>query len=367
MSISRPLAINIALGTVVVAALAAGIIVLHPLGTPTAAADADTVQLTGTVQKGVVSSTITAGGSLAPGREVTSSFAVSGTLTSVAIEVGSTVTVGQTLGTIDSSQLQKAKTSAATALSSATLTAPIAGVVVAVNGSVGETTQAGSRAESVTPSGTTSSGTGGSTGAAASGFVTIADASTLTMTANIAEADIPKVTVGQDATVHFPALGTETAPAKVTAIAPTATTSNSVVTYATTIALTSAPTGLRLGQTAQVSITTRTSKTAALYVPTAAITTADGVSTVKVVASDGTTTAKTVTLGIAGDVGTVITKGLSLGEKVVIGSVSASRSSPENTPGRSRFGGGAGGFGGRQPGEFGGTLPGGGRVPGGNN
>ena len=472
MRISRPLAINIALGTVVVAALVAGVIVLHPFGTTAAVTDADTVQLTATVQKGVVSSTISAGGSLAPGSEVTSSFAVSGTLTSVAVAVGSTVTAGQNLGTIDATQLQKAQTTAATqlanakqqvtdaraavtaaskvsttattpaadsgstdgtapggapggagnseqgssattpaqaaatkasavasassqlstaqaqvvtaqsaydsataALSSATLTAPIAGVVVAVNGSVGSVTQAGSRAEAVTPSGTTSSTTGSqgaSTGAAASGFVTIADASTLTMTANIAEANIAKVSVGQDATVHFPALGAETASAKVTSIAPTATTSNSVVTYATTIALTSAPTGLRLGQTAQVSITTQTTKTAALYVPTAAITTADGVSTVTVVGSDGSSTEKTVTTGVAGDVGTVVMTGLRQGEKVVIGSVSASQSSTGSTPGRTRFGspggfggaGGTGGFSGRPPGGTGGF---GGAPPGGNN
>jgi len=477
MRISRPLAINIALGTVVVAALVAGVIVLHQFGTTAAVTDADTVQLTATVQKGVVSSTISAGGSLAPGSEVTSSFDVSGTLTSVAVAVGSTVTAGQNLGTIDATQLQKAQTTAATqlanakqqvtdaraaataastvtsaatstdsgstgatsgapggsgggaaqsggqsgapsssgtspaqaaaskasavasassqlstaqaqvvaaqsaydaataALSSATLTAPIAGVVVAVNGSVGSVTQAGSRAEAVTPSGTTSSTTssqGGAAGAAASGFVTIADASTLTMTANIAEANIAKVSVGQDATVHFPALGAETASAKVTSIAPTATTSNSVVTYATTIALTSAPTGLRLGQTAQVSITTQTTKTAALYVPTAAITTADGVSTVTVVGSDGSSTEKTVTTGVAGDVGTVVMTGLRQGEKVVIGSVSASQSSTGSTPGRTRFGspggfggaGGTGSFSGRPPGGTGGF---GGAPPGGNN
>ena len=89
---------------------------------------------------------------------------------------------------------------------------------------------------------------------AAFGFVTIADTTQMTMTASIAEADIADVAVGQLADVTFPALDDVATTATVTAIAPTATASNSVVTYATTITLDSIPEGLRLGQTASVTI-----------------------------------------------------------------------------------------------------------------
>jgi macrolide-specific efflux system membrane fusion protein len=427
----------------VVAAIVAAILVLHPFGTSTASAatsTSNTTQLTSTVQEGVVSSTITASGSVAPVSEVSSSFGTSGTIATVDVAVGSTVTAGQTLGTIDPTALTKAQASANTqlqsaeqqvsdaeaaaaapatssagngsgggnsgggnagggstasaasqatsaasqvisaktqlataqaaydtatsALGEATLTAPIAGVVVAVNGSVGSSTQAGSTVEAVAPSGTAPS---------SSAFVTIANTSSLTVTASIAEADIASVSIGQVASVSFPALTDVTAPAKVSAIAPTSTSGGSTVAYATTITLDSVPTGLRLGQTAEVSITTKTSGKAEPYVPTAAITTANGVSTVKVVESDGTTKSTTVTLGVAGDVGTAILSGLAKGQTVVIGAVSATQSSSGTgatiqqsrfggatggAGGTGGFGGGTGGFGGRTGGGFGGGRTG---------
>jgi len=168
----------------------------------------------------------------------------------------------------------------------------------------------------------------------------------MTVSASIAEADIASVTVGQKAVVTFPAVPGETADATVTAIAPTATTSNSVVTYATTITLASIPTGLRLGQTAAVAITIKSSAPNALYVPAAAITTANGVSTVKVVGSNGKVTPVTVTLGIVGNAGTQILTGLKAGQTVSLGVVTPTTTGTTGT-GRTGFGGGAGGFGNR--------------------
>jgi macrolide-specific efflux system membrane fusion protein len=425
MRISRPLVINVVLAVVVIGAIVGGVLLLHPFGVGATTATADTTQLTSTVQQGVVAKSISASGSIAPAQETSASFAVSGTITGVGVAVGQTVTAGQVLGTIDATPLQKAQqtaslqlanaraqlasaeasaaapagsgggggssTSSASQLTSAksqvttaqstyndataaiaeaTLTAPVAGLVVSVNGTVGSSTQAGSTVQAVTPTGTASS-SGGS-----SAFVTIADVTSLTVSANIAEADIASISVGQAATVSFPALGTTTAPAKVTAIAPTATASNSSVSYATTITLDSVPTGLRLGQTAQVAITTATSKDDALYVPTAAITTANGASTVKVVAADGTTTTVDVTLGVVGDAGTQVVTGLKKGETVVIGSVSNTQTSTTNGTNTRRFGGfgggtgaggGAGGFTGGTGGFGGGNRTGGGTTGGANN
>ncbi len=258
-----------------------------------------------------------------------------------------------------------AVTTAQQNLASATLTAPITGLVIAVNGAVGDSTGGGgssSSAGSGAASSSSSSGGAASTSSSSgsgSGFVTIADVSKMTVTANIAEADIASVTVGQAAKVTFPALTGVTATAKVTAVSPTATASNSVVTYATTITLDSIPTGLRLGQTASVSITTATSKDDALYVPTAAITTAtDGTKTVKVVTSSGTKTV-TVKTGVVGDAGTQITSGLTLGQTVVIGSVAATTGGT-GTSGTGGTGTGTrGGFGGTGTGGFGGTGTGG--------
>jgi macrolide-specific efflux system membrane fusion protein len=407
MQLSKRTIVNSSLGIVVVGALVGAYFVINPPSASTASSD---TQLTATVQQGTVSNTITASGTVAPAREVSASFAVSGTIATVAVTLGQTVAAGDVLGTLDTTALQRtvnedqtqlnnaiaslsdAKADLATAttastqnaggqngststsnakaqvrsaqsqvntasdtlaqakanLASATLTAPIAGLVVAVNGTVGESA---------------SSGSGASTGSATgSGFVTIADVSGMTVTAAIAEADIASVTVGQTAKVTFPAVADLTADAKVTAIAPTATSSNSVVTYATTVTLDSIPTGLRLGQTASVAITTKTSAADALYVPTAAITTANGVSTVKVVdATDKSkTTTVTVKLGVVGNTGTEITSGLKLGETVVLGTVAT----PTGTTGSTTRTGTSGrnGFGG---GFTGGTFPGG-TLPGGN-
>ncbi len=82
--------------------------------------------------------------------------------------------------------------------------------------------------------------------------------------------------------------------------------------------------------------------------PTAAITTANGVSTVKVVAN-GKTTVTTVTLGVVGDSGTEIKTGLKAGQTIVIGTVAATTTGTTGTgtgTGRTGFGGGAGGTGG---------------------
>ena len=410
MKLSRTAAINGTFAVVIVGAIAGGyVFIAHPFAT---ASTTTGTQLTSIVQTGVVSKTITASGAITPLRQVSASFATSGTIATVTTAIGATVTAGDVIGTLDTTNLKTALTktqmaavtqqaslagaatdlvtaraalvtvtataaadttgksadlvtaaaskvassitqvdtqtaqlfdakdavaTAKTNLAAATLTAPISGLVVAVTGTVG---------------GSVSSGTGTSTGGGAgtatttttSGFATIADISQETMTANVAEADIAKVTVGQTATLTFPALTGVTATAKVTAISPVATSSNSVVTYATTITLDAIPAGLRLGQTAAVTVTTATSAETSVYVPNAAITTANGVSTVKVLKS-GKSTTTTVTLGIVGDAGTQIATGVTAGETVVIGTVAAaSATTTTRTPG-SGFGGRIGGYG----------------------
>jgi macrolide-specific efflux system membrane fusion protein len=386
MQVSKRAIINTSLGIVVVAAIIGAYFVINP---PPASTAGTQTQLTSTVQQGTVSNTITATGAVSPGREATASFAVSGTIATVPVALGQSVAAGDVLGTLDPSALQRtvnedqtqvnnaianlsySRSDLATAITanvqdptksttnaksavlnaqaqvssasdalataksnvaSTTLTAPISGVVIAVNGTVGGSSSGGSSSSASASSSSTSS----------SGFVTIADVSAMTVTANIAEADIASVTVGQVAKVTFPAVAGLSADAKVTAIAPTATSSNSIVTYATTVTLGTIPQGLRLGQTASVAITTKSSAATALSVPSAAIKTANGISTVEVVDSADPTKTATVTvkLGIVGNTGTEIVSGLKLGETVVLGTVSANASTT-GTTGIGGFGGGS--------------------------
>jgi macrolide-specific efflux system membrane fusion protein len=416
MKITRSAIVNTVLGVVIAGAIAASLLILLPAQANTST---DATRLTSTVQQGVVSSTITASGSVAAVREVAADFAVAGIIATVDVGLGATVTAGQQLGTLVTTDLDEAVTDAATALTrakadlvtaksalstatseaasadaqsasqaaqsltsaqtqvtdatdkvadandvlvdaqtnraAATLTAPIAGLVVAVDGTVGA-----------------SSGSGGSTSASASGdaaattttsgFMTIADVSAMTITAAIAEADIAIVSAGQPTAISFPALTDVATTATVTAIAPTGTASNSVVTYSTTITLDSIPAGLRLGQTAEATITTASSAEDALYVPTAAITTAaDGTSTVDVVGSDDEVTTTTVETGVVGDAGTEIVSGVAAGDTIVLGEVAATTGTSDTDTGT----GGAdqGGFGGNGSGGF--TPPSGGTLPGG--
>lgn len=368
-------------------------------------ASASGTRLTATVQQGQVTRSVTATGNLEPLSVSNPTFAVSGTVASVNVALGQTVTVGQLLGTIDSTPLNAALATAQTALdddeailanaqsaltdaqnsaaaaprtsasasasvsagssgqsvasaqqsvltdeqkvsadqatvnqdtqnvADAQLKAPVAGLIVAISGAVGQqsgSNSAGSSSASKTSSaaGAGASGSSGvssstSSSSSSSGFVTIADTSTMIVPAEIAEADIASVSVGQVATVTFPAKPGVTATATVTAIAPEGTTSNSIVTYPTTITLESIPAGVRLGQTADVSITTKSSPADALYVPAAAITTVNGTSTVKVLSASGAVTSKQVKLGVAGTQGTQITSGLKAGETIVLGTLSA--------------------------------------------
>jgi membrane fusion protein, macrolide-specific efflux system len=398
MKISRPVLVNGILGLVIVAAIVGVLVFVLP---KSASGSGDATQLTSTVQQGVVSNSITASGQIAAEREVNANFKVSGTISSIKVTLGDTVKKGDKLATIGTSDLKKAVSTAQSDLSDAyatlsdasssysrakktgtddqissaksqvrsaqkqvnsardaldtansnvskaTLKAPISGLVVAINSSVGDSVG----------------------GVSTSAFITIADVDKLTMTANIAEADIADVTEGQTATITFPALTDTTAAATVTSIAPTATASNSVVTYATTITLDSIPDGLRLGQTAEVSIVIEATEGDVLYVPSAAITTAaDGTSTVDVVGDDGTTTTTTVTTGLVGDQGTEISSGLTAGQTIVIGTISPTDTGTGSTntgtrsgfPGGGEFpGGGTGGF------PVGGNFPSG-DFPGGN-
>ena len=413
MKISRPVLINVSLAIVIAVAIAGSLIFLLPKSA--ASSEADATQLTTTVQLGAVSSTITASGSVAAKSEVSADFEVSGTVKAVDVSLGETVKKGQTLGTLvkgdfadaladaqedladayesvsdanesisdaeddaDSSNEQTAS-SGEQALSSAedqldqandqvdtaldavataqdnvdatTLKAPIAGLVIAVTGTVGGSSGSSSGSSSGASTGDTTTSTG---------FVTIADVSKMTLTASIAEADIADVAVGQTADVTFPALTDTTTTATVTAVAPTATASNSVVTYATTITLDEIPDGLRLGQTAEATITTVSSADDALYVPTAAITTAtDGTSTVDVVGDDDEVTTTTVELGVVGDEGTEITSGLEEGQTVVLGTVAATTDDTSTDTGNTGGFGGQGGTGGFTGGGTGG-FPGGG-------
>ena len=400
---------------------------------------------TATAIRATVLSTISAQGNVEAATTASPAFSVSGTVATVDVSVGDTVTIGQVLGTLDPADLQdavtKAKeqlasakqqlstaalqrtsaqqsvdeakaayadvttvtdpktgttttsrrgtqsqitssqaqlsnaqgqvtsatnavsqdetalTTAEAAVGKAKLTAPIGGVVTAVSATVGSAVSTGTAGASSSAGSTAASSAASSSAAAsttAAGFATIEDPAKLQVRASFAEADAAQLSVGQVASVTFPAVAGVTVTAKVTAIAPTGTASNGVVSYAGTVTLDTRPDGVRLGQTASVSATTAEAK-GVVSVPSNAVTvgtTTNGktAGTVTVVAADGTQKVTNVTIGVQVDTSTEISSGLTVGDKVVI---SLDTSVGSVTSNQSGLGGIGGGFNG-PPSGFGG-------------
>jgi multidrug efflux pump subunit AcrA (membrane-fusion protein) len=166
--------------------------------------------------------------------------------------------------------------------------------------------------------------------------------------AGFAEADAADLSVGQPATLTFPALTNTEVAGKVIAVSNSSTVVNNVVTYDATIALVNPPVDVKQGMTTDVSVATST-RSNVLVLPTAAITTNGTISTAQVL-RDGETSVTRVTTGLVGNSTTEIVSGLRLGDIVVEPTVTITASSSTSTTGRGgAFGGGgpfAGGGGG---------------------
>jgi macrolide-specific efflux system membrane fusion protein len=352
---------------------------------------ADAATRASRVMRGTVQQSVTASGSVESAATRSLSFPTSGTVTKISVKVGQKVAKGAELARLDRTEalenLDAAEADLAAAEDTDTSTpqghsgyvsaknayndavrqvdgtvlkAPFSGTVTALNGTVGGsstgsgggssasgTTSAGGSTATGANGGANSSATGSSAGSSAgTGFIELADTSKLQVEGSFTESDTTKLKTGQAATVSFDALTGVTAEGKVTAIAPAPTTTDNVVRYGATITLTGTPPAVRLGQTASIEIVVARA-TDVLYLPSAAVRTAGGLSTVTV-RENGKPVAKAVQIGVTGAQGTEIRSGLAEGDEVVIAIPT---------------GGTGGGF---PAGGFpGGGRQGGGRVPGG--
>jgi macrolide-specific efflux system membrane fusion protein len=215
----------------------------------------------------------------------------------------------------------------------ATLTAPAAGTVTALN------VRAGTDAPS--------------------GDAVVIAVAPLDVTANFTESDLPALHAGQAASVTVKALAA-TIDGTVSAIAPAASSSSSggVVSYTVTVDLTSPPAALRAGMSAEVSVTTAQA-TAVLAIPTTALQSLAGGYAVDVLAADGQPRSQLVSVGLITSSFTEIQAGLAEGDRVVVGTTSQRQTGlPGAFPGGGGVRLGGGGGGGNNPG--GGTNPGGG-------
>jgi HlyD family secretion protein len=232
-------------------------------------------------------------------------------------------------------QIEQAKAAADTAqvqvdnaqraLDQTQIKAPQAGVVLSVNGKVGETTgpnnggsnnSSGSNSSSSTSSNASASNSSSSSGSSSSSeFIAIANLSQMAVTANIAEADAAKIQLGQRVDVTFAATNA-TATGSVTQITPQSTVQNNVVLYPVTVSLDTAPPNVGVGATASMSINAG-SVDNVLMAPSAAITTV-GNNHTATVRRNSVDTVVPVQIGMVGDAMTEIKSGLAEGDVLVL-------------------------------------------------
>jgi macrolide-specific efflux system membrane fusion protein len=231
-------------------------------------------------------------------------------------------------------QAQQTREDLQAQIRNATLKSPIAGVVVEVNVTTGLD--------------------------APSGDAIVINSSALEVTADVVEADLPSVEVGQAATVTVSAADASLT-GSVTSIAPTASASSgnsSVVSYAITISIDDTTGKVRSGMSADVSITTASAPNV-LRVPSTALVGANGQYAVRTLDAAGNVTSEPVTVGLITSSMAEIKDGLTEGQTVVTG---VANTQTTTTGGFGGFGvpGGLGGGGVRQGGQGGQGTQGGG-------
>ncbi|WP_430783411.1 efflux RND transporter periplasmic adaptor subunit [Actinoplanes sp. G11-F43] len=353
-------AVNALLALLIVGAALWGWSLLRDPGETSGASASGT--RTVTASKGTVTRTVSADGTVASAATATAAFATAGTVTQIRAKIGQEVAAGALLARVDPTDAQRdlalaranlaaaraslsraeaagtgtdnaanavteagiAVDEAEAAVAGTRLVAPMAGTVVAVNGTLGGTS-------AVTSGKDTSAG-----------FVDLADLKRLQITAAFAEADATELKAGQSASIVWNALSNAETTGEVIAVDPVATSTDGVVTYGVTVSLPNPPDGAKPGQTVTVAVVTGNVENAVL-VNSAAISTTGNRKSVTVVTGAGRQEIRQVQVGLAGDDSSQITSGLAEGERVVI------PTSTTATTGRNDMRGGppGGGMGGR--------------------
>ena len=300
---------------------------------------------------------VTASGTLAPTVQEDVSFEASGTVTSVDVAAGQTVTAGQTLATIDTLTLnadllsakatlaaaqarladskdaddgsdaseaqiaanaaqvevaQAAVDTAAEAMADATLVAPVAGLLTEVNLTVGEAVVGSTGSSAAAPGG---SSPASDTTASTAQFV-IVGTDSWQIDVTVDDADVALIAVGDQAEITIEDV-TDMVFGTVTEIGLISTSTSGVAAYPVSIEVTGQPDGVHDGVSGDVAIVYER-RTDVLTVPSAAVRTVDGGSVVTQAGADGKEITTSVTVGeTVGDL-TEITAGLVEGDEVLV-------------------------------------------------
>jgi multidrug efflux pump subunit AcrA (membrane-fusion protein) len=332
-----------------------------------------------TVQRGDVTTAVSAAGTVTAVNSRTLSFGAGGTVATVNVKAGDTVKVGQTLARLETDELSEAVDKAVDSVCSAedslaraedeaeaqaqaqAQASPSPGPSAAASGgatpsgganpsggnSTGGGSQNGGGSDAVLAatqrlnnaeltlaearrslSGATItapvagkvfsvSGAVGAKVAAGSAFIVVGGLTDVAVSARFTEADIAELKLDQAATVTMASREGEVYEGRISQIDPLGTTSGRLVTYGAVIDFADPPEDLLLGQTANVIVTTAAA-TGVLYVPSAAVTAADnGVGTVTVRTAAGDI-ARSVETGLRAELYIEIKSGLAEGDVVLV-------------------------------------------------
>lgn len=168
------------------------------------------------------------------------------------------------------------------------------------------------------------------------GTITI-NSGQLQATVNASEIDVTQLKVGQRATLTLDAFPNKTFTGQVSAIDTTGVISSGVTTYPVTITLDSTQNNIYPNMSVSARIITAVEDNV-LTVPSTAVQTAGGQSTVRVL-KNGQVSTVAVEVGDSNDTDTEITSGLNEGDTVVIGTITTGASGATSSPFSSGFGG----------------------------
>ena len=350
------------IGGAVVITLAGGAVYWFLLRDDAAAATPEVTTQTVAASLTTLEKTVTGSGTLTPTVQEDVSFEVSGTVTSVAVAAGETVTAGQTLATVDTLQLNadllsakatlasaqarlaesedaddgtdaaeaqvaadaaqvevaQAKVDTATeALAGATLVAPVAGLLTDVNLTVGQAVSSGS-----------ATGMNDAAAAESTAQFVIVGTESWSIEITVDDSEVGLIAEGDQGEIAAedvvdPIFGL------VTEIGLISVATNGVAGYPVTIEITGSPEGVHDGISADVSIVYER-RTDVLTVPSAAVRTVDGESEVTQLAEDGTEVTTSVVVGETVGGLTEIVSGLAEGDEVIV-AVVTQREQSQNT------------------------------------
>ncbi|GAA4812532.1 hypothetical protein GCM10023200_57870 [Actinomycetospora chlora] len=219
-------------------------------------------------------------------------------------------------------------------LANTTLTAPVDGVVTALNGAVGEFTQPSSGTTPLAPGGEAAipgaaSGAAAGAGAAAASmgaspgrpggtqFLLLQSTSGFSVVAPFQEMDAAPLQPGMPAHVTLDALPDVTLDGTVLAVAPASTDIANVINYYVTVAVARPDPRLKDGQTAQTSVITGQG-TNAVSVPNSAVIRQGDRTSVVVVRPDGQQVPTPFVPGLVGADRTEVRSGLTEGQQVLL-------------------------------------------------